>query len=328
MKRSMQVAEEELLILLEKNQHTFLSTREISERLGVHPYVVYQTIKELRRWDFKIASEKGKGYRLSEIPDLLLPGEIERNLRTKLLGKNILSYRTVGSTNQLGFRLAESGVGEGTLIVADEQTKGKGRMGKNWYSPPQLGLWMSLILRPDIPPFKAPGLSICAGLALAQTIGDLTGMDAKIKWPNDCLLNGRKVGGILLELSAELDRTNFVIAGIGVNVNHLPSDFPKKLLALATSIRMEWGRELSRINLLTLFMKRFEDIYLDFKKNGLAPQRQLIKKFSSLLGKKVEVKLGKEKIEGVAEDINDNGSLVIRTKKGERVVRAGEVTVV
>ena len=328
MKKSLQIAEEELLTLLKKNQHTFLSTREISERLGIHPYVVYQVIKELRRWDFKISSEQGKGYRLLETPDLLLPGEIKRKLKTKILGKNILSYRTVGSTNRLGFRLAESGVGEGTLIVADEQTKGRGRMGKSWYSPPKLGLWMSLILHPNIPPFKAPGLSVCAGLALAQAIGDLTGMDAKIKWPNDCLINGRKVGGILLELSAELDRINFVIVGIGINVNHLSSDFPKKLSALATSIRMEWGKKVPRIKLLTLFMKKFEGIYLDFKKNGLAPQRQLIKKFSSLLGKKVMVKFGKEKIEGVAEDIDDNGSLVIRTKKGKRVVRAGEVTVV
>lgn len=328
MKKSLQIAEEELLTLLKKNQHTFLSTREISERLGIHPYVVYQVIKELRRWDFKISSEKGKGYRLLETPDLLLPGEIKRKLKTKILGKNILSYRTVGSTNRLGFRLAESGLGEGTLIVADEQTKGKGRMGRSWYSPPKLGLWISLILRPDIPPFKAPGLSLCAGLALAQAIGDLTGMDAKIKWPNDCLINGRKVGGILLELSAELDRINFVIVGIGVNVNHLSSDFPKKLSALATSIRIECGTEVSRLKLLTLFMKRFEVIYLDFKKNGLAPQRQLIKKLSSLLGKKVIVKFGKEKIEGVAQDIDDNGSLVIRTRKEKRVVRAGEVTVV
>lgn len=328
MKRSMQVAEEEVLALLQKNHHTFLSTKYISERLGVHPYVVYQTIKELRRWDFKISSERGKGYRLLETPDFLLAGEIKKNLKTKILGRDILSYRTLGSTNQLGFRLAESGVGEGTLIVADEQTKGRGRMGRGWYSPPKLGLWMSLILRPDIPPFKAPGLSICAGLALAQAIGSLTGMDAKIKWPNDCLINGRKVGGILLELSAELDRINFVIVGIGVNVNHLSGDFPKRLSPVATSIRMEWGKEVSRIKLLTLFLKEFEAIYLDFKKNGLAPQRQLIKKFSSLLGKKVAVRFGKEKIEGVAEDIDDNGSLVIRAGKRKRVVRAGEVTMV
>jgi BirA family biotin operon repressor/biotin-[acetyl-CoA-carboxylase] ligase len=328
MKRSMQAAEEEVLALLQENKRTFLSTREISEKLGVHPYVIYQSIKELRRWDFEILSEKGKGYRLSRTPDLLLPADIKKNLKTKILGKNVLCYRTLGSTNQLAFRLAEGGAGEGTLIVADEQTKGKGRMGRSWHSPPRVGLWMSLILRPEISPFKAPGLSICAGLALAQAINQITGMEARIKWPNDCLLNGRKVGGILLELSAELDRINFVIAGVGVNVNQRPSDFPRKLSAVATSVRVEYGQEVSRMKLLTVFLQKFEATYIDFRKNGLAPQRRLIKKLSSLLGKKVAVKLGKEKIEGVAEDIDDSGSLVIRTRKERRIVRAGEVTVV
>jgi BirA family biotin operon repressor/biotin-[acetyl-CoA-carboxylase] ligase len=328
MKRSMQAAGEEVLSLLQRNHHKFLSTKEISEKLRVHPYVVYEAIKELRRWDFEIWSEKGKGYRLLRSPNFILPGEVKKKLKTKIMGREVLSYRSLGSTNQLGFRLAEAGAKEGTLIVADEQTKGRGRMGKSWYSPPGLGLWMSLILRPDIPPFKAPGLSICAGLALAQTIRKLTGLDARIKWPNDCLVNGLKVGGILLELSAELDRTDFVIAGIGVNVNHLPRDFPKTLSALATSIRMEWGEEISRMKLLTSFLKRFEAIYLDFKKKGLAPQRPLIKRFSSLLGRKVAVKFGKEKIEGIAQDIDDSGSLLITTAGGERAVRAGEVTVV
>lgn len=328
MKRSMQAAGEEVLSLLQRNHRKFLSTREISERLRVHPYVVYEAIKELRRWDFEISSEKGKGYRLLRSPFFILPGEVKKKLKTKIMGREVLSYRSLGSTNQLGFRLAEAGAKEGTLIVADEQTKGRGRMGKSWYSPPGLGLWMSIILRPDIPPFKAPGLSICAGLALAQTIKKLTGLDAKIKWPNDCLVNGLKVGGILLELSAELDRTDFVIAGIGVNVNHLPRDFPKKLSARATSIRMEWGEEIGRVKLLTSFLKRFEAIYLDFKKKGLAPQRPSIKRFSSLLGRKVAVKFGKEKIEGIAQDIDDSGSLLIRAAGGERVVRAGEVTVV
>lgn len=328
MKRSMQAAGEEVLSLLQKKRRTFLSTKEISEKLRVHPYVVYQAIKELRRWDFEILSEKGEGYRLLKSPDLILPGEVKGKLKTKILGKDVLSYRSLGSTNQLGFRLAEAGAREGTLILADEQSRGRGRMGRGWYSPPGLGLWMSLILRPNIPPFKAPGLSICAGLALAQAIRKLTGLDAKVKWPNDCLINGLKVGGILLELSAELDRTNFVIAGIGVNVNHLPKDFPKKLSARATSIRIEWGEEVSRVKLLTSFLRRFESIYLDFKKNGLAPQRQLIKRFSSLLAKKVAVKYGRERIEGLAQDIDDSGSLVIKTTKGERVVRAGEVTVV
>jgi BirA family biotin operon repressor/biotin-[acetyl-CoA-carboxylase] ligase len=327
MKRSMQAAGEEVLLLLQKKRRTFLSTKEISERLRVHPYVVYQAIKELRRWDFEILSEKGKGYRLVNSPDRILAVEVKKKLKTKILGKEVLSYRSLGSTNQLGFRLAEAGIREGTLIVADEQTQGRGRMGRSWHSPPGLGLWTSVILRPNIPPFKAPGLSICAGLALAQTIKKLTGLDARIKWPNDCLINGLKVGGILLELSAELDRTNFVIAGVGVNVNHLPKDFPKKLSGRATSVRIEWGEEISRVKLLTSFLQRFESVYLDFKKRGLSPQRQLIKKFSSLLGKKVAVRFGRERIEGLAQDIDDSGSLVIMTPKGERVVRAGEVTV-
>ena len=326
--RTLKTAEEELLTLLQKNRRSFLSTKQISRKLELHPYVIYQAIRELRRWDFKIESETGKGYKLTQAPQFLLPGEIKKKLKTKVLGKEVLSYRTIGSTNALGFRLAEGGAPEGTLIVADEQTKGRGRMGRSWHSPPRLGLWMSLILRPEVPPFSAPGLSICAGLALAQAIRDLSGADARTKWPNDCLINGRKVGGILLELSAELDRTNFVIAGIGVNVNHQPEDFPKRLLPKVTSIKMECGKEWSRMKLLAAFLQRFEAIYLDFKKNGLAPQRRLIRKFSSLLGKTVTVKLGKEKIEGLAQDIDDNGSLVIKTKKGERAVRAGEVTVV
>jgi BirA family biotin operon repressor/biotin-[acetyl-CoA-carboxylase] ligase len=326
--RTLKVAEENLLTLLQENRETFISTREISEKLKVHPYVTYQLIKELRRMDIKVASEKGKGYKLLEAPPFLLPTEIKSNLKTKIFGKKILSYRTIGSTNDLGFRLAEGGADEGILIVADKQTKGRGRMGRSWYSPPRLGLWLSLILRPEIPPFKAPSLSICAGLALSQAIRDLYRLDAMIKWPNDCLINEKKVGGILLELSAELDRTNFVIAGIGVNVNHLPGDFPKNLSSKVTSIKMESGKEVSRIELLTSFLERFEAIYLDFKNNGLTLQRKLVKKFSSLLGKKVAVKLGKEIIEGLAQDIDDNGSLIIKTKKGERAVRAGEVKAV
>jgi len=327
MNRTLQTVEEELAGVLQKNDHRFLSTKDISLKLGVHPYTIYQAVRELRRWGFQIQSERGKGYKLVEIPDLILPGEITKDLKTKIFGKKVYSYRKVGSTNLLGFRLAENEAEEGTVIVADEQSKGKGRMGRSWYSPPGLGIWMSLILRPDIPPFKAPGLSICAGLALAQTILEMTGIEAKIKWPNDCLIEGKKVGGILLELSAELDRINFVIVGIGVNVNHSPTDFPKNLTQTATSIKIKLGKKVSRLLLLTSFLEEFERIYLDFRKNGLSPQGEMIKSFSSLLGKKVSIKFGKEKIEGVAENIDENGSLVVKTKKGKKVVTAGEVTV-
>jgi BirA family biotin operon repressor/biotin-[acetyl-CoA-carboxylase] ligase len=251
MNRTLQTVEEELVGVLEKNSHRFFSTKDISLKLGVHPYILYQAVRELRRWGFKIQSERGKGYKLVESPDLILPAEIKKNLKTKIFGKKIHSYRKVGSTNLLGFRLAETKAEEGTLVVADEQSKGKGRMGRSWYSPPRLGLWMSLILRPDIPPFKAPGLSICAGIALAQAILEMTGIEAKIKWPNDCLIDGKKVGGILLELSAELDRINFVIVGIGVNVNHSAKDFPRNLSQVATSMKIKLGKDISRLVLLT-----------------------------------------------------------------------------
>jgi BirA family biotin operon repressor/biotin-[acetyl-CoA-carboxylase] ligase len=327
MKRTIQTVEEELVAVLEKNGHRFLTTKNISSKLGVHPYVVYQAVRELRRWGFHIRSERGKGYKLLESPDFILPTKIKKNLKTKSFGKTVHSYKRVGSTNLLGFRLAETNAEEGTLIVADEQTKGRGRMGRSWYSPPGLGLWMSLILRPDIPPFKAPGLSICAGLALAQAIKEMTEIEAKIKWPNDCLIDGKKVGGILLELSAELDRINFVIVGIGVNVNHTTEDIPRSLAQSAASIKIKLGRSISRSALLNSFLEKFERIYFDYKENGLSSQRQMIKSFSSLLGKNVTVKFGKERIEGVAETIDESGSLVIKTKKGERVVTAGEVTV-
>ncbi len=327
MNRTLQIVEEELVGVLETSSDRFLSTKDISLKLGVHPYSVYQAIRELRRWGYQVRSERGKGYRLDQTPDLILPAKIKKNLRTKILGKKAYSYRKVASTNVLGFRLAETKAEEGTLIVADEQTRGKGRMGRSWHSPPRLGLWMSLILRPDIAPFKAPGLSICAGLALARTIKKLTGIDAKIKWPNDCLIDGKKVGGILLELSAELDRINFVIVGIGVNVNHSVKDLPKTLSQTATSMKIKLGREISRLALLTSFLEEFESIYLDFKKSGLSSHQESIRRFSSLLGKKITLRFGKEKIEGTAENIDENGSLVIRTKKGRKVVTAGEVTV-
>jgi BirA family biotin operon repressor/biotin-[acetyl-CoA-carboxylase] ligase len=201
-------------------------------------------------------------------------------------------------------------------------------MGREWFSPPEVGLWMSLILRPQIPPSRAPGISICAGLALAQSVKELTGMDAKIKWPNDCVINGKKVAGILLELSAELDKIDFVILGVGVNVNQNKKDFPKSLIRKATSLKMELGEPISRLRFLKLFLKNFENIYLEFKKNGLTRLRPEINRLSFLLGKKIKVRLGRKILKGEAKDVNEEGSLIVKTRKGEKVISAGEVTLV
>jgi BirA family biotin operon repressor/biotin-[acetyl-CoA-carboxylase] ligase len=187
---------------------------------------------------------------------------------------------------------------------------------------------MSLILRPKIPPAKAPGLSLCAGLALIKTIRDKTSLEADLKWPNDCLIGRKKVAGILLELSAELDKIDFIIIGVGINVNQTQNDFPKNLKGKATSIFLESKDKFSRVELLKSFLERFEKIYLNFKTFGLKFYREEIKISSSLLGKKVKLLYGKDKLKGVVKDIDENGSLVLETRKGEKTVTAGEVTLI
>jgi len=322
---------EGILTLLKREKKSTsdgLSTSFLSSSLNLPLHSIYDGIVELRRLGYKIEAEKGKGYKLVSVPDAFIPLEINYNLKTKILGKKIYSYRVLKSTNDLAYRLAEEKAPEGTLIVAEKQTSGKGRLGRKWFSPPDKGIWMSLILRPKIPPAKAPGLSLCAGLALIQAIRDKTRLEADLKWPNDCLLGGEKVAGILLELSAELDKIDFIIIGVGINVNQTQNDFPKNLKGKATSIFLESKDKFSRVELLKSFLERFEKIYLNFKTFGLKFYREEIKKSSSLLGKKVKLLYGKEKLKGVVKDIDENGSLVLETRKGEKTVTAGEVTLI
>jgi BirA family biotin operon repressor/biotin-[acetyl-CoA-carboxylase] ligase len=300
----------------------------LSSSLNLPLHSIYEGIEELRRMGYKIETQRGKGFKLLSVPDALIPLEIMENLKTKILGREIFSYRSLKSTNDLAYRLAEEKVPEGTLILAERQTAGKGRMGRRWYSPPEKGIWMSLILRPDIPPAKAPGLSLCTSLALAQTIKEKTGLGAKLKWPNDCLIEGKKVAGILLELSAELDRVNFVIIGVGINVNQSQKDFPRNLRGKATSLYRESGEKLPRVELLKSFLKNLEKIYINFKTFGLKYYHEEIKKYSTLLGKKVKLLYGKEKLKGRVVDIDENGSLVLETRKGKKIITAGEVTLI
>lgn len=311
-----------------KSSSSGLSATYLSSSLNIPLHTVYEGIVELRRLGYKIVTERGKGYRLLSVPDTFIPLEINYNLKTKILGKNIFSYRAIKSTNDLAYRLAEQKAPEGTLIVADKQTAGKGRLGRKWFSPPNRGIWMSLILRPKIPPAKAPGLSLCTGLALVQTVMDKTGLKADLKWPNDCLIRGKKAAGILLELSAELDKVNFVIIGVGINVNHSQKDFPKSLKGRATSIYLESGKRISRVEFLKDFLKKLEKIYINFKSFGLRYYREEIKKSSTILGKKVKLQYGKEKLKGLVKDIDENGSLILETRKGKRTVTAGEVTLI
>lgn len=326
MRRTLPQVAEEVLKIVKKDKTRFYSVRELSTYFRVSAYGIRQAVDELKNWGYEIEEKKRKGYRLKSLPGILLPQEIKENLHTKILGKEVHAYKALKSTNELAYRLAQEDAPEGTLVISDHQTRGRGRMGRGWFSPPKVGLWLSLILRPRIPPAKAPALSICAGLALASSVEEMTRLDAGIKWPNDCVVNGKKAAGILLELSAELDKIDFVILGVGVNVNQDRKIFPKSLVKKATSLKMELGTEVDRLRLLKLFLERFEKIYLEFRENGLERLRPNIRKLSSILGKEIKVKWGKKVLKGQAKDIDENGSLIIRTGRGERTISAGEVT--
>jgi len=325
MKKNVSILAEELLSQLRKKGE-FLSAEKLAQDLKINLKELKPAKRALEKWGYKIESDSKKGYRLVKIPDLLLPMEIKHDLKSKILGREIHSYQALKSTNDLAFDLAEAEAPEGTLVVAEKQSKGKGRLGRSWFSPPKLGIWMSLILRPSILPSQAPGLSIAASLALVLTTQELTGLPAFIKWPNDVIVNNRKFCGILTELSAELDKINFVILGVGVNVNHTEKDFPKNLRNIATSLRVEKGESVSRVDFLKIFLEKFEKIYLQYKKTGLLTFKEECLRHSYLLGKKIKIQAGSEILEGKAENLDDNGALILRTKEGLRTITAGDVS--
>lgn len=325
MKKNVSILAEELLLQLRKKGE-FSSAEKLAQDLNVNPKELKPAKKELEKWGYKIETDSKKGYKLEKIPDLLLSMEIKHDLKSKILGREIHSYQALNSTNDLAFDLAEGEAPEGTLVVAEKQSRGKGRLGRSWFSPPRLGIWMSLILRPPLLPSQAPGLSIAASLALVLTTKELTGLPAFIKWPNDVIVNDRKFCGILTELSAELDKINFVILGTGINVNHTERDFPKNLRNIATSLRIEKGEQVSRVDFLKRFLEKFEKIYLQYKKTGLLTFKEECLRYSYLLGKKIKIQVGSEILEGKAENLDDNGALILRTKEGLKTITAGDVS--
>jgi BirA family biotin operon repressor/biotin-[acetyl-CoA-carboxylase] ligase len=317
-----------LLNFLRKSREESYAIPELAERFSTRPRFINQALRGLAVWGYKFDFDNTSDVRFVSAPDSIFPHEIENYLRTKFIGRNIISHFSVPSTNSLAFSLAEDGAPEGTLVIAEKQTSGRGRLGKRWHSSPKKGLWTSLILKPPLPPAVLPGLSIITATALAETIVSKLELDAKIKWPNDCLIDGYKVAGILTEVSAELDKANFVIVGTGINVNHAIKDFPLSLRRKATSLKIETGESIDRVQFLADFLLEFEKTYIQFKKHGLKPLLPRIRKRSSLLGKQVRLKQGNKTIIARAVDIGIDGALLVRRRKETLRVTAGEVTVV
>ncbi|MDI6786336.1 MAG: biotin--[acetyl-CoA-carboxylase] ligase [bacterium] len=244
------------------------------------------------------------------IKDPIKPFDITRGLKTNYIGKNIHYLKRTSSTNEEAKKLAKLHEAEGTLIIAEVQNKGKGRFNRHWFSP-QGGIWASLILRPTISSKQIPLITLIVGIAICEAVREITKKEATLKWPNDCLIKGKKFSGILLESQKIKNVLEYLVVGFGVNVNINKELFPKDLENIATSLNEELGKKISRIDLIKLILENIEHLYEIIKKGGIEEIKRRWKYFSDTIGREVSVMTPKEIIKGRALDINDEGALII-----------------
>ena len=295
---------------------TFLSGQHLAELIGCSRTAVWKHIEELRKEGFELEAVRNKGYRIVKTPERITADEIRLGLTTNFIGKNIHYEESVESTQKIAHRLSNEDEPEGTIIIAEEQRSGKGRMDRTWHSPKYTGIWMSLIIRPNIPLTKAPQLTLLTAVAIVQAMEEETGLQPEIKWPNDVLLNGKKVTGILTELQAEADRIHSIIIGIGINVNQKKEDFPSELQEKASSLFIEKGEVISRAGLIKSFFKHFEKLYLLYLDQGFFPIKLLWEGYAVSIGKILKARTLTNVIEGKALGITDEGVLKLEDETG------------
>ncbi|WP_243296799.1 biotin--[acetyl-CoA-carboxylase] ligase [Bacillus litorisediminis] len=305
-----------LLSLFNETQGGFLSGQQIADQLGCSRTAVWKHIESLREDGYEIEAIRNKGYRIVERPNGVKEYDITTGLDTTKLGQNYFYYDTVASTQKIAHELAQKGEPEGTLVLADQQQSGRGRMDRPWFSPKGTGIWMSLILRPRLLPAQTPQLTLLTAVAVAQAIEEVTGITPSIKWPNDLLIDGKKCTGILTELQAESDQVRYLIIGIGINVNQVKEDFPEELRTLATSLKMIKGQEISRAKLVQEILKRLERLYDIYLMQGFKPIKLLWESYADTLGKIIKAKTMHGTIQGKAIGLSDEGVLMVEEING------------
>jgi BirA family transcriptional regulator, biotin operon repressor / biotin---[acetyl-CoA-carboxylase] ligase len=318
--------DEEILGLLRSHPSDFVSGEEISRLLKLSRTAIWKRVKKLRTLGYVIEALPRMGYRLIQSPDLLLPTEIDPLLRTEWMGRKVHYFNSVDSTNSTAYQLALDGAKEGETVIGEFQEKGRGRLGRQWVSPPFLNLYLSVVLRPKIPPHQASLITFMAAVAVAETIERHSGLTPSIKWPNDLLLRGKKVAGLLNEIHSETDRIHFVILGMGVNLNMDAKEFPKEIRTQATSVKAEQGRPVSRKAFAALLLEELERWYDIFLKEGGAPVLKAWRDRAQIQGKEVRVTSFDEVQVGRAVDVDSDGALILETRGGERKrIVAGDV---
>lgn len=307
----------QLIQALSNAEGEFLSGQALAEIIGCSRTAIWKHIEQLRKDGFVLDAVRSKGYRIISTPNKMTKSDILFGLETEQFGRNIYYFDSVNSTQKVAHEVTNEGAPEGTIVIADEQTQGKGRLAREWHSLKQKGVWMSLIVKPNLPPQQAPQFTLITAVAAARAIESVTGLSPEIKWPNDILLNGKKVIGILTELQAEADKITALIIGIGMNVNHSDEDFPEEIKEIATSLALEKGDEVSRVKLIQTFLKTFEKYYHLYLEKGFAPLKVLWESYAISIGKTITATTVAEKITGKAIGITDQGVLKVEDDQGK-----------
>lgn len=308
------------------NTDDFISGQEISEKLGVSRQAVWKAINALKEKGYEIQSVTNRGYRLVSSPNYLNESSLKSLLHNKIIGKNLIVLDSVDSTNDYLKKLGNEGCENGTVVAAREQTKGKGRLGRTWQSKKDDGIAFSVLLRPNVAPSEVSAITPLAGLAVCKAIREYTKLDCVIKWPNDIIVGRKKLVGILTEMSAEFDAVEYVITGIGINVDH--TSFPEEIAFKATSLLLETGRHVDKNEFLACVLEHIEN---EFVKNNLELTSTALSEYTDLcatLGRSVTFQRGTRRISGMAVGVSEHGELKVMMSDGTiSLVNSGEVTV-
>lgn len=317
---------EKILNLLRSTVSGFISGEELARKCGISRTMVWKHIKSLEHEGFGVEAVPSQGYRITSVPDILRPVDVRHGRGTKFIGKEIHFFPEIASTNTHAMELAAGGASEGTVVIAETQTGGKGRLGRKWFSP-KGNLYLSVVLRPNIPIHKAPLITLTGAVAVASAIRTTCGLEAGIKWPNDILVSGKKVSGLLTEMSAEQDRIRHIVLGIGIDVNMEMDELPPEVRSRTTTLATEAGAKINRTALLQQLLRDLERWYQIF----LGNDAEVIKEWKALnltVGNRVTVSGAGEALEGLAQDVDRDGRLIIRLDSGAiHTVAAGDVMI-
>lgn len=319
---------EEVLSVLKSNPGVYISGQSLSDKLSVSRTAIWKYINALKEEGYEIESASKKGYRLVASPDLLTSDEVIPFLNTKCIGRNYFHFDTLESTNTKAKELASKPGLDGAVVVSEEQTTGKGRLGRNWVSPKHRGVWMSVILKPDIEPSSVPKIVHIAAAAVILAMQEL-GINASVKWPNDIILNGKKVCGILTEMSGEINHIDYVVVGIGINANLALEDIPPEITEKASSLYVETGSAVDRKCLAAKVLNHFETLYLDFLETGtIDASLRICRDNSILLGRDIRIIARSKERRARAVDLSIDGELIVQFEDGRiEPISSGEVSV-